>query len=347
MNPTTTSTVPAAGQIHAANAPQRDPSADPRVYFAAVFESVRRNVAQVLRGKPQAVRAALTCLFAGGHLLVEDVPGVGKTTLAKAIASSIDASWHRIQFTPDLLPADITGTTVYDQRTGVFEFRPGPIFAHLVLADEINRASPKTQSALLEVMAERQVTVDGRSYPVPEPFVVVATQNPVDMDGTYQLPEAQLDRFLMRITIGYPDLAAERDILTGRAQLGEPPVLAPVTTVEQIRWMTAYINRVHVSDAVAEYVARIADATRRHGQLRLGASTRGSLALLRAAQAWAAADGRGYVTPNDIKAVAVPALAHRLLIDPEAEMLGVRADTLLEQVMREVPVPEIATTAGR
>jgi len=312
---------------------------DPAAYFIERYAAIRDNVERALNGKPHAVRLALTCFLAGGHLLVEDVPGVGKTTLAKAIATSVDAEWHRIQFTPDLLPSDITGTTVYDQRSGEFHFRPGPTFAHLVLADEINRASPKTQSALLEVMEERQVTVDGRSYPVPTPFLVVATQNPIDLEGTYRLTEAQLDRFLLRITIGYPDVGDEREILLGRARNGAPVRLSPVATVEQVRWMIEYVERVHVAEPLAEYVARLAQATRSHPQLQLGVSPRGSLALVRAAQAWAASDGRGYAVPDDIQAVAVAALSHRLLVTPEAEIQGVRAEDALRQVLSSVAVP--------
>ncbi len=312
---------------------------DPVAYYAERYAAIRDNIQRALNGKPDAVRLALTCFLAGGHLLVEDVPGVGKTTLAKAIATSVDAEWHRIQFTPDLLPSDITGTTVYDQRSGEFNFRPGPTFAHLVLADEINRASPKTQSALLEVMEERQVTVDGRSYPVPAPFLVVATQNPIDLEGTYRLPEAQLDRFLLRISIGYPEVGDEREILLGRARTGTPARLSPVASVEQVRWMIEYVERVHVAEPVAEYVARIAQATRSHAQLQLGASPRGSLALLRAAQSWAAGDGRGYVVPDDIKSVAVAALGHRLLVNPDAEIQGVRTADVLRQVLASVPVP--------
>lgn len=321
---------------------QAQNGADPAAYFSARYEAVRANVARALTGKPEVVRLALTCFFAGGHLLVEDVPGVGKTTLAKALAASVDASWHRIQFTPDLLPSDITGTSVLDQASGTFTFRPGPVFAHIVLADEINRASPKTQSALLEVMEERQVTVDGRSHPVPAPFLVVATQNPVDLEGTYRLPEAQLDRFLLRITVGYPDVAAERAILAGRANLGAPPALAPVASVEEVRWMTEYVARVHVAEAIADYVARIAAATREHPRLALGVSPRGSLALVRAAQAWAAGEGRGYVVPDDVKAVARPTLAHRLLLDSEAEIQGIRTGDVLDEVLVTVAVPVAA-----
>ncbi len=314
-------------------------ASDPASYFASVYGAAYNNLERALRGKPHTVRLALCCLFAGGHLLVEDVPGVGKTTLAKAISASFDASWHRIQFTPDLLPSDITGTTVYDQSTGRFDFRPGPVFAHLVLADEINRASPKTQSAMLEVMEERQVTVDGRAYPVPQPFLVIATQNPIDLEGTYRLPEAQLDRFLLRIAIGYPDLAAEQAILTGRAATGAPPELSAVASIEQVRWMVEYTSRVHVAPAIAEYIASLAHATRNRDELRLGASPRGSLALLRAAQAWAAAAGRGYVVPDDVKTLAEPVLAHRLLLDAESEIRGVRPADVLGEVLRAVPVP--------
>src|SRR5262245_28801896 len=319
--------------------------ADPVEYFAMTYEAVRRQVASILQGKPDAVRLALTGLFAGGHLLVEDVPGVGKTTLAKAIAGALDASWQRIQFTPDLLPSDITGTNVYDPRAGTFEFRPGPVFAHLVLADEINRASPKTQSALLEVMEERQVTVDGRAHPVPTPFCVVATQNPVDLEGTYRLPEAQLDRFLLRIEIGYPSHEAETGILTGRVATGARTAATsqPVSTLEQVRWMREYTARVHVAAPVAGYIAAIAQATRRQPQLRLGASPRASLALLAAAQVWAAAEGRGYVTPDDVRAVAEPVLSHRLLVSAEAEIQGGRGTDILAEVLRTVPVPALDT----
>jgi MoxR-like ATPase len=315
------------------------PGPEDSAHFTRGYEAVRAAAERALQGKPLAVRLALTCLFAGGHLLIEDVPGIGKTTLAKAMAAALDASWHRIQFTPDLLPSDITGTAVFDQRSATFDFRPGPVFAHVVLADEINRASPKTQSALLEVMEERQVTVDGRTHPVPQPFLVIATQNPIDLEGTYRLPEAQLDRFLLRISIGYPDLAAEQAILLGRAATGVPPVLSQVATVEQIAWMVRHTSRVHVAPPVAEYIAALAQGTRARTELRLGASPRGSLALLRAAQAWAACEGRSYVVPDDVKAVAEPVLAHRLLLEPEAELRGVRPAQVLAEVLRSVPVP--------
>ncbi|MGC5010095.1 AAA family ATPase [Streptosporangium sp. DT93] len=320
-----------------------DTETDAAAYFAAGYSTILKNVERALSGKRQVVRYALTCLFAGGHLLVEDVPGVGKTTLAKALAASVDATWNRVQFTPDLLPSDITGTTVYDQKSGRFEFRPGPAFAHIVLADEINRASPKTQSALLEVMEERQITVDGRSYPVPTPFMVVATQNPIDLEGTYRLPEAQLDRFMVRIAVGYPDVAAERDILVGRSRKGAPPTLSPVAKIEQIRWMIEYVSRIHFAESVADYVARIAESSRSHPRLRLGISPRGSLALVRAAQAWAAGEGRSFVVPDDVKAVASATLAHRLILDPQAEIDGLLVAEVLDEVLSTVAAPALTT----
>jgi MoxR-like ATPase len=317
---------------------------DPFAWFARSFRAIHENVELVIHGKAEVVRLALVCLLAEGHLLVEDVPGVGKTSLARALSSSIGATWHRIQFTPDLLPSDVSGVSIYNQHSGAFEFKPGPVFASIVLADEINRASPKTQSALLEVMEEHHVTVDGVAHPVPRPFMVVATQNPVDMDGTYQLPEAQLDRFLVRISVGYPDQGAEVDILrshhAGAAALDQ---VANVVGSDHIRTMIAITNEVHVADSVHDYIVRLVASTRRMPDVRLGASPRGSLALLRAGRASAAADGRNYLLPEDVRALAVPVLAHRLILTPEAEVRGVTAQSVIDQILAEQPVPRTAT----
>ncbi|MDH2426423.1 MoxR family ATPase [Sphaerisporangium sp. TRM90804] len=310
------------------------PSADPR----GVADAVTANVEQLLRGKTEAIRLALSCLLAGGHLLIEDLPGTGKTSLAKALAASIGGTSQRIQFTPDLLPTDITGVSVWDPDRRTFEFRPGPVFANVVVADEINRASPKTQSALLEVMEEDQVTVDGQTHRAPTPFLVVATQNPIDLEGTYRLPEAQLDRFLMRISLGHPDPAAEEEILTGRARAALP-VLRPVTSPEQIDWVRRAVATVHIAQEIARYIASIADATRRHEALRLGMSTRGSLALLRAAQAHAVCAGRHYVVPDDVKATASAVLTHRMVVSAQAEVRGVSAADVLAEVLDTVRVP--------
>jgi MoxR-like ATPase len=307
--------------------------------FATAFQAVVDNVELVVRGKTEAVSQALTCLLAGGHLLIEDVPGVGKTSLARCLAASIDASCHRIQFTPDLLPSDITGVTVYHQGTGEFRFHEGPVFAHVVVADEVNRASPKTQSALLEVMEEGRVTVDAVPHPVPRPFFVVATQNPIDMDGTYPLPEAQLDRFLMRVRVGYPDRADEVTILRDRRSGLRVSDLRPVLGIDDVLALVGLAAQVHVEDSVAEYVVDVVAATRAMAGLRLGASPRGSIALLRAA----AADRR-FVTPDDVKKLAEPVLAHRLLIAPDAELRGYTDTRAVAEVLETVPVPR--TLAG-
>ncbi|MFB9545384.1 AAA family ATPase [Micromonospora sagamiensis] len=311
----------------------------------AVADAVTANVEQVLRGKTEAVRLALSCLLAGGHLLIEDLPGTGKTSLAKALATSIGGISQRIQFTPDLLPTDITGVSVWDPERRVFDFRPGPVFANVVVADEINRASPKTQSALLEVMEEDQVTIDGQAHRVPSPFLVVATQNPIDLEGTYRLPEAQLDRFLMRISLGHPDLAVEEEILTGRASAAVP-VLRAVTSPEQIDRVRRTVATIHTAPEIARYIATIADGTRRHDALRLGVSTRGSLALLRAAQAHAVCAGRHYVVPDDVKATAAAVLTHRLVVAAQAEVRGVTAAAVLAEVLETVRVPT-PVAAGR
>jgi len=313
----------------------------PATRFATVFESVVANVEQALRGKRAEVRKALVCLFAGGHLLIEDVPGLGKTTLAKALATSMDARWRRIQFTPDLLPTDITGVSVWNQPRQSFEFHPGAVFANLVVGDEINRASPKTQSALLEVMEERQVTVDGAGYQVPLPFMVIATQNPVDLGGTYRLPEAQLDRFLLRLRLGYPDARSESALLledTGRGRRAA----SQVTDLAEVERMIECARGVRVSPAVCDYVVAIVEATRRQPEIRLGASPRASQALLRAAKASAAADARGFVVPDDVKSLAADVLTHRLVLTPDAEVSGRRAEDVLADLVGALRVP----TAG-
>jgi MoxR-like ATPase len=307
--------------------------------FADVAARLRDNVASVVLGKPEAVRLALTGLFAEGHLLLEDVPGVGKTTLARAIAASVRGQWRRIQFTPDLLPSDVAGVTIFNQANRQFEFHAGPVFANIVIADEINRASPKTQSALLEVMEERYVTVDGVRHAVPRPFLVVATQNPVEMDGTYRLPEAQLDRFLMKLSLGYPDEAVEVEVLRGAAAGRSPDYLGAVTDTETVARLIRLSHRVFVADPLYMYAVRLATATRGHKQVRVGVSPRGVIALSRAAQAYALTDGRAYVVPEDVKALIEPVFAHRLLLAPDAVMRGVTATEVLRGVVESVPVP--------
>ncbi|CAO5245657.1 AAA family ATPase [Frankia sp. AgKG'84/4] len=308
--------------------------------FSTAFHDVVANVEKVIRGKREVVELATICLFAEGHLLVEDVPGLGKTSLARSLAASVNAGCHRIQFTPDLLPADITGTVVYDQRANEFDFRAGPVFANLVIGDEINRASPKTQSALLEVMEESRVTVDGTSYSVPRPFMVVATQNPIDMDGTYSLPEAQLDRFLMRLRMGYPSVDAELEILEGRQVGRRVEDLRPVMRAEDVVARSAQTLAVHVAPALRRYLVDLVAATRAVPDIvRLGASPRGSIAMLRAVQVRAAAQGRLFATPDDAKAVAGPVLSHRLALSPEAELRRVIAEDVIDEILQSVPSP--------
>ncbi|MFZ4511174.1 MAG: AAA family ATPase [Candidatus Nanopelagicales bacterium] len=305
--------------------------------FAANAEAIIHNVAGFIQGKREVISLAVTCLLAEGHLLLEDVPGVGKTSLARSIAATLGMSWHRIQFTPDLLPSDVTGVSIFHQGSGTFEFHQGPVFAHVVLADEINRASPRTQSALLEVMEERTVTVDGVTHQVPRPFIVLATQNPIEMDGTFPLPEAQLDRFLMSVSIGYPDLESEVQVLVNSHRGLSVDELAPVGGADDVRRMVALARSVHVDHSVMEYVVRLVSATRTTPGVRLGASPRGSVGLLRAAQVAAAMAGRTYVSPVDVQRLAVPVLAHRLVLaDVEAET-DVRAQ-VIEQVIAGVPV---------
>jgi MoxR-like ATPase len=317
------------------------PATARRTDVASLFDALLRNVERVIQGKREQVRLALVCLFAEGHLLIEDVPGVGKTSLAKAVARSIAATAHRIQFTPDLLPSDVVGVSVWNRATNEFEFRPGAVFAHVVLADEINRASPKTQSALLESMEEHQVTVDSRTYALPRPFLVIATQNPVELEGTYPLPEAQLDRFLMRVPMGYPSREAEVAILEAQGAAGhvEVDLLEPVASANDVAAAADAIRSVHVAPALQAYIVDLADATRRHPDLVLGVSPRGALALQRAARALAASTGRDYVIPDDVKALASAVLEHRMLLGPEAELRGVTTADVVRTALASVAVP--------
>jgi MoxR-like ATPase len=296
-------------------------------------------IEQVLIGKHAEAEVAIIGLAAAGHLLIEDVPGVGKTMLAKSLARATGCTFKRIQFTPDLLPSDVTGVSIYNQRTSEFEFRAGPIVAHVVLADEINRATPKTQSALLEAMEEHQVTVEGITRPLPSPFMVLATQNPIEYEGTFPLPEAQLDRFLLRIHLGYPEPSQEAAVL--QAQMVRHPLedLQPVTTAHDLEQVQRAVRALHVDPQVQRYIVHIVGLTRDHPDVYLGASPRGSLAVMRAAQARAMLLGRDYVIPDDVKALAAAALAHRLIMSPEARMRNATATGVVEQVLREVPVP--------
>jgi len=307
--------------------------------FATAFERIQSTLEQVVQGKSEQIRLAFVCLIAEGHLLIEDVPGVGKTLLAKAIAKAIGCSSGRIQFTPDLLPTDITGVSVFDQEHSDFEFRPGPVFANIVLGDEINRASPKTQSALLEAMEERQITVDGVTHKLPEPFLVIATQNPVEHEGTYPLPVAQLDRFLMRLSIGYPNAQSELEVLHRHGQHSALDEIEAVSNARQILGMIELARQVHVAETLNSYIVELVSSTRETAELTLGASPRASLALLRAARAFAASEGREYVIPDDVKALAPSVLAHRLMIAPETEMSGRSADDVIEDLVGSVAVP--------
>ncbi|WP_407649722.1 AAA family ATPase [Goodfellowiella coeruleoviolacea] len=302
-------------------------------------QRIAANVERVLVGKPDVVRIALVTLLAEGHLLVEDVPGVGKTSLAKALARSIDCTVSRIQFTPDLLPSDITGVSIYNRQNSDFEFRPGPVFANIVVGDEINRASPKTQSALLECMEEHQVTVDGTTYPLGSPFMVIATQNPVEMEGTYALPEAQRDRFTARVSIGYPDPLAELAMVDEHA--GHDPLaeLTPVSDADRVRALIEAVRQVHLSPEVRRYAVDLVSATRRLPELRLGASPRSTLQLVSAARAHAALAGRDFVVPDDLQAVAVPVLAHRLVLTPESQAARRSPVDLVRGLLQRVPVP--------
>jgi MoxR-like ATPase len=307
--------------------------------FADLFDALTSNMARVIRGKREAIDLAAICLLAEGHLLVEDVPGVGKTSLAKALANSIDCDWRRVQFTPDLLPTDLVGVNIWLKAQERFEFQPGPVFANILLADEINRASPKVQSALLEAMEERQVTVDGRTYPLPAPFMVIATQNPVEQEGTYRLPESQLDRFLLRISIGYPGREAEVAILDTHGQGNVVSELRPVLSVNDVVGMVEAVKTVHLAPALKHYLVAIAEATRRHPSLALGLSPRATLQLARASRARAAASGRDYATPDDVKAMAPHVLPHRLMLRHEASAAGQSRENVALDVLNTVPVP--------
>ncbi len=317
----------------------RQQPAEPSAAFAGAFSAIVENVERVIQGKVDVIQLALLCLLSEGHLLIEDVPGVGKTSLAKSLATSIKCTFGRVQFTPDLLPSDVIGVSVYNRATSDFEFRAGPIFANVVLGDEINRASPKTQSALLEAMAEQQVTVDGTTYPLESPFMVIATQNPIEHEGTYPLPESQLDRFFMRVSVGYPAREAELEMLEAHGDHDAYADIGAVVRAADIQQMIATARTVHLAPSLKGYLVELADATRRHPRLALGMSPRASLNLQRAARTRAVAAGRNYVVPDDIKALAEPVLAHRLVVTPEAQLAGLRSADVLDEVLRTVPVP--------
>jgi MoxR-like ATPase len=311
-------------------------------------ERVVANVERVIIGKHAEVRTALVALLCEGHILIEDVPGVGKTMLAKALSQSIGCAFRRIQFTPDLLPSDVTGTSIFNQKTQEFEFRPGPIMAQVVLADEINRATPKTQSALLECMEERQATIDGVSHPMPSPFLVIATQNPIEYEGTFALPEAQLDRFMLRLRLGYPKAVEEIVILDEQKRRHPIDEIQQVLDLDELRVMQAAVKEVYVDQAVAEYIVRLVNATREHPDVYLGASPRGSLNLYRSAQAFAALAGRDYVIPDDIKELAVAILGHRLIVKSQASLREVDPDQIVREILATVPVADAAAVeAGR
>ncbi|PPL20065.1 MULTISPECIES: AAA family ATPase [Microterricola] len=312
-------------------------SPEQTAWFAATFRSMVENVETVVLGKRHVIELAFTAMVSEGHLLLEDFPGTGKTSLARAMGQTVHGTNSRIQFTPDLLPGDVTGITVYDQKRGEFEFHSGPIFANIVLADEINRASPKTQSALLEAMEEGKVTVDGITRSTGSPFLVIATQNPIEQAGTYRLPEAQLDRFMMKTSLGYPDLASTIRILEGTSTA--QPTVSPIITPQALVGMSDLARGVFVNPLVLDYIARIVEASRNTGQLRMGVSVRGARALTKAAKTWAAAHERSYVIPDDVKLLAEAVLAHRIVVDPEAEFDGVTANAVIGQLLLDIVPP--------
>jgi MoxR-like ATPase len=315
--------------------------------LAAGVQRVINNVEKVIVGKAESVAFSLIAVICNGHVLIEDVPGVGKTVLTKAIARSIGCSFKRIQFTPDLLPSDVTGVSIYNQKTGNFEFRAGPIISQIVLADEINRATPKTQSALLEAMEETQITIDGVTYRLPEPFMVMATQNPIEYEGTFPLPEAQLDRFLMNIKLGYPKVSDEMNILDTHQYHHPLDDLEQIMTAEELVVIQKQIRSIHVDPSIREYIVAIANATRNHNNIYLGSSPRGSLALYRASQALAAIRGRGYVIPDDVKLLAKPTLAHRIIVTPAARVRAVTSTAVLDEILQSVPVPGAWVGGGK